>query len=76
VSVKVVVSLPGSVDTQEEVRRSTMEGKKAQRGEWRTYTPEFKADAVKLVLDEGRPFTQVARELNLIQCAGVIGTQG
>jgi transposase len=31
----------------------------------RTFTPEFRAGAVRLVLQEGRPLTQVARDLGL-----------
>jgi transposase-like protein len=29
------------------------------------FTPEFKAEAVKLVLDSGRPVAQIAREINV-----------
>ena len=31
----------------------------------RTYTPEFKASAVQLVLDEGKPMSEVAKDLDL-----------
>lgn len=44
---------------------STMdEGKKPKRTR-RSFTDEFKAGAVKLVLDEGKTVTQVARDLDL-----------
>ena len=29
------------------------------------YTPEFKDEAVRLVIDSGRPIAQVARELRI-----------
>jgi len=32
----------------------------------RTFTPEFKAEAVRLVHDSGKPIAQVARELGLV----------
>lgn len=35
----------------------------------RAYTPEFKAGAVRLVLDEGKTIAQVARDLNLTATA-------
>ena len=38
-----------------------MESKKQKR----SFTDEFKAGAVRLVLDEGRPQAQVARDLDL-----------
>ncbi len=31
----------------------------------RTFTPEFKAEAVKLVTEQGRSFVEVARDLDL-----------
>jgi len=31
----------------------------------RTFSPEFRAEAVKLVIDSSRPITQVARELGI-----------
>jgi transposase len=44
---------------------STMdEGKKPKRTR-RSFSDEFKAGAVKLVLDEGKTVTQVARDLDL-----------
>jgi len=39
-------------------------GAKKGRGR-RSFTDEFKAGAVRLVLDEGRPVAQVARDLGL-----------
>jgi len=44
--------------------RSVTEGKKQRRGR-RTFTDEFKAGAVRLVLDEGKVVAQVARDLDL-----------
>ena len=35
----------------------------------RQYTPEFKAGAVRLVLDEGKSVTDVARDLDLTRSA-------
>jgi transposase len=32
----------------------------------RRFTPEFKAGAIRLVLDEGKPIAQVARDLDLV----------
>ncbi len=46
---------------------STMESK--QRRERRRYTKEFKAGAVKLVLDEGKRPAEVARDLDLTRSA-------
>ncbi len=43
---------------------SVMEKKKAPRPR-RTFTPEFKADAVSLVLDEGRTLADVGRTLDV-----------
>ena len=40
-----------------------------ERRQRRSYTAEFKASAVKLVLEEGRPLAQVARDLDLTQTA-------
>lgn len=37
----------------------------------RTFTPEFKDEAVKLVIDTSRPIAQVARELNISE--GTLG---
>lgn len=39
------------------------------RRERRTYTPEFKARAVKQVLEEGKSRSQVARDLELTRSA-------
>jgi transposase len=36
-----------------------------QRRQQRTFTPEFKAEAVRLVLEEGKVAAQVARDLDL-----------
>ena len=44
--------------------RSMEEGKKAKR-QRRSFTDEFKAGAVRLVLDEGKTPAQVARDLDL-----------
>ena len=45
---------------------TTMEEKpRKQRRKPRTFTAEFKAEAVRLVLAEGRTATQVARDLDL-----------
>ena len=40
-----------------------------QRGKRRRFTDEFKAGAVRLVLDEGKTVAQVARDLDLIPSA-------
>ena len=42
---------------------------KKQKRQRRSFTPEFKAGAVKLVLEEGRPVAQVARDLDLTETA-------
>jgi transposase len=34
-------------------------------GKRRSFTPEFKDEAVRLVLESGRPISQVARELDV-----------
>jgi transposase len=50
---------------------STMQsstGKRPQRPR-RSYTDEFKAGAVALVLEEGKSITQVARDLDLTETA-------
>lgn len=47
---------------------SKMETKKQKRVR-RSYTDEFKAGAVRLVLDEGKTVAQVARDLDLTQSA-------
>jgi transposase len=58
------------VDTRDELKEaemSKMEGK--QTRERRSFTKEFKAGAVKLVLVEGRKASQVARDLDLTRSA-------
>jgi len=40
-----------------------------QRRTKRSFTPEFRAGAVRLVLDEGKTVGQVARDLDLTQSA-------
>jgi len=37
----------------------------------RKFTPEFRAEAVKLVLDTGRPIAQVARDIGVVE--GTLG---
>ena len=49
--------------------KRTREGGPGRQGKRRQFTDEFKAGAVKLVLDEGRSVAQVARELDLIPSA-------
>src|SRR5438132_5343865 len=44
------------------------EGKRAKRPR-RSFTDEFKAGAVRLVLDEGKTIPQVARDLDLTESA-------
>ena len=34
-------------------------------GKWKTYTPEFKEQAAKRVVDNSLPIAQVARELGM-----------
>jgi transposase len=46
---------------------STTEEK--QRRKRRSFTPEFKAEAVRLVLEEGKTVGQVARDLDLTETA-------
>jgi transposase len=41
----------------------------SQRRVRRSFTDEFKAGAVRLVIDEGRPVAQVARDLDLTESA-------
>ena len=48
---------------------SRMEKRKASRRARRQFTDEFKAEAVRLVLDEGRTVGAVARELDLTETA-------
>ena len=51
--------------------RRMEEGKRAKRSR-RSFTDEFKAGAVRLVLDEGKTIAQVARDLDL--AGSVLGT--
>jgi transposase len=51
--------------------RSMEEGKRPKRAR-RSFTDEYKASAVRLVLDEGKTVAQVARDLDLT--ASVLGT--
>ena len=48
---------------------STMDEGKRQKRPRRSFTDEFKAGAVRLVLDEGKAIPQVARDLDLTQSA-------
>lgn len=43
------------------------ESQKKQRRQRRSFSPEFKAGAVKLVLEEGRSVAEVARNLDLTE---------
>ncbi len=45
------------------------EKQKKPRRKRREFTPEFKAGAVKLVLEEGKTTTQVAQDLDLTESA-------
>jgi transposase len=58
------------VDTSEEVDTvSTMDEEKKQKRARRTFTDEFKAEAVRLVLDEGKSVGGVAKDLDLTSSA-------
>ena len=46
--------------------RKMKDGSKPPRRVRRQFTPEFKAGAVRLVLDEGKTIGQVARDLDLV----------
>ena len=46
---------------------SDMENEKQQKRPRRSFTDEFKAGAVRLVLDEGKSVPQVARDLDLTE---------
>ena len=48
---------------------STMTNGKKQRRVRRSYTDEFKAGAIRLVLEEGKTVMQVARDLDLTASA-------
>jgi transposase len=49
--------------------RDMAEGSEKARRARRSFTDEFKAGAVRLVLDEGKPIPQVARDLDLTESA-------
>ncbi len=36
-----------------------------QQKKWRTFTPEYRVEAARLVIDSGRPIAHVAEELGL-----------
>ena len=40
-------------------------------GKYRKFTPEYRAEAVKLVIDSGRPIAEVARDLGISE--GTLG---
>ena len=42
-----------------------MESKQSKQAKRRTHTDEFRAGAVRLVLEEGRPAAEVARDLDV-----------
>jgi transposase len=44
-----------------------MQYKSSQKKERRSFTDEFKAGAVRLVIDEGKPVAHVARDLDLTE---------
>ena len=46
-----------------------MDGAKRQKRPRRSFTDDFKASAVRLVLDEGKSVSQVARDLDLTASA-------
>ena len=46
-----------------------MAGETKQRRQRRSFTDEFRAGAVRLVLDEGKTIPQVARDLDLTESA-------
>jgi transposase len=46
-----------------------MDQEKKPRRKRRRFTPEFKADAVRLVLEEGKSVTEVANDLDLVRTA-------
>ncbi len=48
---------------------SDMAGEKKERRQRRSFTDEFRAGAVRLVLVEGKTIPQVARDLDLTQSA-------
>src|SRR3954468_13308499 len=61
---------PGFVDTDREADTvSTMDEAKTTKRQRRSFTDEFKAGSVRLVLDEGKTISQVARDLDLTASA-------
>jgi transposase len=48
---------------------STMDEGKRQKRPRRSFTDDFKAEAVRLVLDEGKSIPQMARDLDLTESA-------
>jgi transposase len=48
---------------------STMDEAKTMKRQRRSFTDEFKASSVRLVLDEGKTISQVARDLDLTASA-------
>ena len=61
---------PGLVDTDRKADTvSTMDEEKRQKRPRRSFSDEFKAGAVRLVLDEGTAIPQVARDLDLTESA-------
>jgi transposase len=59
-----LVDTDGKADTV-----STMDQERKQRRPRRKFTAEFKAGAVRLVLDEGKTVAEVARDLDLTDSA-------
>jgi transposase len=58
------------VDTNEEADTvSDMEGETKRRRARRSFTDEFKAEAVRLIENEGKTIPQVARDLDLTESA-------
>jgi transposase len=58
------------VDTPDVLEGCSMsESEKKQRRQRRSFSPEFKAGAVKLVLEEGKSVSEVARDLDLTETA-------
>lgn len=51
------------------MRKMSEEKKQKQKRERRSFTDEFKEGAVRLVIDEGKTVSQVARDLDLTQSA-------
>jgi transposase len=57
------------VDTPDVMEGCSMSETKRKQRTRRSFTPEFKASAVKLVLEEGKTVAQVARDLDLTETA-------